>query len=52
MARAEVNELMATPLHTLLLKNGMQIICIVQDAMVSMYLLTGRRKQIERSMFI
>ena len=52
MARAEVNELMATPLHILLPKNGMQIICIAQDAMVNMYLLTGRRKQIERSMFI
>ena len=30
----------------------MPIICIVQDAMVSMYLLTKRKKQIERSMFM
>ena len=30
----------------------MPIICIVQDAMVSMYLLTRRKKQIERSMFM
>ena len=38
----EVKELMATPLHILSPKNGMPIICIVQDAMVSMYLLTRR----------
>ena len=30
----------------------MPIICIVQDAMVSMYLLTKRKKQIKRSMFM
>ena len=30
----------------------MPIICIVQDDLVSMYLLTKRKKQIERSMFI
>ena len=30
----------------------MPIICIVQDAMVSMYLLTKRKKQIERSVFM
>ena len=33
-------------------KSDMPIICIVQDAMVSMYLLTKRKKQIERSMFM
>ena len=30
----------------------MLIICIVQDAMVSMYLLTKRKKQIERLIFM
>ena len=30
----------------------MKIICIVQDAMVSMYLLTRRKNQTERSMFM
>ena len=30
----------------------MAIICIVQDTLVSMYLLTKRKKQIERSMFM
>ena len=48
----EVKELMATPFHTQSPKNGMPIICIVQDDLVSMYLLTKRKKQIERSMFI
>ena len=43
---------MATPFHTQSPKNGMPIICIVQDDLVSMYLLTKRKKQIERSMFI
>ena len=52
MATKEVKELMATPLHMLSPENGMPIICIVQDAMVSMYLLTRRKKQIERSMFM
>ena len=52
MATTEVKELMATPFNILSPKNGMPIICIVQDAMVSMYLLTKRKKQIERSMFM
>ena len=52
MATTEVKELMAAPFHTLSPKNGMPITCIVQDAMVSMYLLTKRNKQIERSMFM
>ena len=43
---------MATTLHILSPKNGMPIICIVQDAIVSMYLLTRRKKLIERSMFM
>ena len=47
----EVKELMAAPFNTLSPKYGMQIISIVQDAMVSMYLLTRRKRQIERSMF-
>ena len=52
MATTEVKELMAIPLHILSPKNGMPIICIVQDAIVSMYLLTRRKKLIERSMFM
>ena len=52
MATTEVKELMTTPLNILSPKNGMPIICIVQDAMVSMYLLTKTKQQIERSMFI
>ena len=52
MATTEVKELLATDIHILSPKNGMPIICIVQDAMVSMYLLTKRNKQIERSMFM
>ena len=52
MTTTEVKELMATPFNTLSPKNGMPIICIVQDTMVSMYLLTKRKKQIERSMFM
>ena len=52
MATTEVKELMATPFHILSPKNDMPIICIVQDAMVSMYLLTKRKKQIERSIFM
>ena len=52
MATTEVKELMATPFNILSSTNGMPIICIVQDDMVSMYLLTKRRKQIERSMFM
>ena len=43
---------MATPFNILSPKNGMPIFCIVQDAMVSMYLLTKGKKQIERSMFM
>ena len=52
MATTEVKELMATPFHILSLKNGMPIICIVQDALVSIYLLTKGKKHIERSMFM
>ena len=52
MATTEVKELMVTPFNILSPKNGMPIICIVQDAMVSMYLLTNRKKQIKRSMFM
>ena len=52
MATTEVKELMAALLNILSPKNGMPIICIAQDAMVSMYLLTKRKKQIERSMFM
>ena len=52
MATTEVKELMATPFHILSPKNGMPIICIVQDTIVSMYPLTERKKQIERSMFM
>ena len=52
IATTEVKELMVTPFHILSPKNGVPIICIVQDAIVSMYLLTRRKKQIERLMFI
>ena len=52
MATTEVKKLMATPFHILSPKNGMPIIFIVQDTMVSMYLLTKRKKQIERLMFM
>ena len=53
MATTEVEELMATLFNVLSPKNGMPIICIAQDAMVSMYLLTNRKKkQIQRSMFM
>ena len=52
MATTEVKELMATPFNILSTKNGMPIICIVQDAIVSMYLMTKRKKQIEISMFM
>ena len=45
----EVKELI---FHMLSPKNGRPIICIVQDAMVSMYILTKRKKQIEKSMFM
>ena len=40
MAVTEVSELMATPNHILSPKNGKPIICLVQDAIVSMYLMT------------
>ena len=52
MATTEVKELMVTPFHILSSKNSMPIICIVQDAMVSMNLLTKRKTQIKRSMFM
>ena len=52
MATTEVKKLMVTPLHTLSPKNGVPIICITQDDMVSIYLLTRRKKQIERWMFM
>ena len=35
MVITEVKQLMATPIHIISRKNGMPIICIVQDAMVS-----------------
>ena len=50
MATTEVKELLATDIHILSPKNGMPIICIVQDAMLIM--LARRKKQIERSMFM
>ena len=50
---SRIKELMATPFHILSSKNGLSIICIVQDAMVNMlYLLTTRKDQIERVMFM
>ena len=52
MATTEVKELLATDIHILSPNNGMPIICIVQDAMLIMYLLARRKKQIERSMFM
>ena len=52
MVTNEVKELMATPFNILSPNNGMPIICFVQDAMASMYLLIRRKKQIERSMFM
>ena len=52
MATTEVKELMATLFHILSTKNSMPIICIVQDAIVSMYMLTRRKKEIERSIFM
>ena len=52
MATTKVKELMATPFNILSPKHGVLIICIVENAMVSMYLLTKRKKQIERSMFM
>ena len=52
MATTEVKELMATPFNILSPKNGMPISCIAQDAMVSMFRLTNRKKQIQRSMFM
>ena len=52
MATTKVKELIATPFHILSPKNGMSMVFIVQDAMVSVYLLTRRKKQIKRSMFM
>ena len=52
MVTTEAKELKATPFNILSPKNGMPIICIEEDAMVSMYLLTRRKKQIERLMFM
>ena len=52
MATTEVKELMATLFHILSPKNGMPIICIVQDVLVSMYLLIMGKKQTEKSMFM
>ena len=52
MVTTEVKELMATPFNILSPKNGMPTICIAQDAMMSMYLLTRRKKQNERSRFM
>ena len=52
MATTEVKELMVTPFNMLSPKKGMPIFCIVQDAMMSMYLLRKRKKEIKRSMFM
>ena len=52
MATTEVKKLLAAAIHMLSPKNGMSITCIVQDAMLTMYLLARRNKQIERSMFL
>ena len=52
IATTEVKVLMATPFHILSPENGLTIICTAQDAMMSMYLLTKRKKQIERWMFM
>ena len=52
MATTEVKEFMVTPFNIISPKNGTPIICIVQDAMVSTYLLTKRKMQIERSIFM
>ena len=51
MAIAEVKELMATPNHILSPKNGKPIICLVQDAIVSMSLMTERKTAFDRDMF-
>ena len=51
MAIAEVKELMATPDHILSPKNGKSIICLVQDAILSMYLMTKREGQIKKEVF-
>ena len=47
IAAAEVKELMATPFNIPSPKNGMPIICIVQDVTVSMYLLTKRKSRLK-----
>ena len=51
IAIAEVKELMATPNHILSPKNGKSIICLVQDAILSMYLMTKREGQIKKEVF-
>ena len=51
MAMAEVSGLMATPNHILSPKNGKPIICLVQDAIVSMYLMTGRKNVFSKDLF-
>ena len=47
MAATEVKELMATPFNIPSPKNGIPIICIAQDAAVSMYLLTKRKSRLK-----
>ena len=51
MAMAEVSGLVATPNHILSPKNGKPIICLVQDAIVSMYLMTGRKNVFSKDLF-
>ena len=51
MEIAEVKKLMATPNHILSPKNGKSIICLVQDAISSMYLMKKREGQIKKEVF-
>ena len=51
IAVAEVKELVATPNHILSLKKGKPIICLVQDAILSMYLMTKRGGQMKKEDF-
>ena len=51
MAIAEAKKLMATPNHILSPKNGKPIIWLVQDAILSMYLMTKIEGQIKKRIF-
>ena len=51
MAIAEIKKLMATPNHILSPKNPKPIICLVQDAIVNMYLITKRESQKKKEDF-